>query len=347
MQYIPGNGDQTISGIKPFNEFYFLNCFYSALFPVMIARGSNVINLLVNSPLIYSWEGCTEHRFLSADCCHVQELEAVLLNEGIDVEAYGITNRFTYDLTKALCRGRAVIVNVDCFYEPIRQDCYQTMHWHHSLLAYGLNSETGMVQILEQSRSDVLDYRETSIALEDLSCMYEGYLQHLHKPDKLSFHSFGATASSRPLKDIAAARVQYVRSLQVARPEISEGLSGLRGFIDSYTANCRDEKRLYDTSGIMLPGLNDIIEAKRAQSYLHGVLFEPEDSVQRLQQDILDLWKTIRAIIARYQFSGRYRQASILGAVSSLERVYELELVYYKRFWENGTYAESLNYGGE
>lgn len=97
----------------------------------------------------------------------------------------------------------------------------------------------------------------------------------------------------------------------------------------------------------MLPGLNDIIEAKRAQSYLHGVLFEPEDSVQRLQQDILDLWKTIRAIIARYQFSGRYRQASILGAVSSLERVYELELVYYKRFWENGTYAESLNYGGE
>lgn len=174
MQYIPGNGDQTISGIKPFNEFYFLNCFYSALFPVMIARGSNVINFLVNSPLIYSWEGCTEQRFLSADCCHVQELEAVLLNEGIDVEAYGITNRFTYDLTKALCRGRAVIVNVDCFYEPIRQDCYQTMHWHHSLLAYGLNSETGMVQILEQSRSDVLDYRETSIALEDLSCMYEG-----------------------------------------------------------------------------------------------------------------------------------------------------------------------------
>lgn len=334
--------NRTMAGIKPFNEIYFLNCFYSALFPVMIAHGSSVINFLVNSPLIYSWERSGENTFLSVDCSHVQDIETVLLNEGIDVEACATTNRFTDDLIAALARGRAVIVNVDCYYEPIRQDCYQTMHWHHSLLAYGLNAETGQVQILEQSRSDVLDYRETTIALEDLSCMYEGYLRHLHKPDKLSFHSFGAAAPFRPLKDTAAARVQYARNLLTAEPKISEGLFALRQFIDSYTENYQDEQWLFETSVSILPGLNDIIEAKRAQSYLHGGLFEPEDSGHRLQKDILEGWKAIRAIIAKFRFSGRYRPASILSTVSSLEQVYELELMYYKHLL-----AEGLNDGGE
>ena len=121
-----------LEGVKPFNDFWFINCYYHQLIAGLSCLGIKKEGILL-SRLLMSGRQFTTLRH-----------EEISDKSG---EKYlGYRNRRCNINEKSLIKhvdcGRPIIAGVDCFYLESRADTYEKVHAPHFILVYGYDLVT-------------------------------------------------------------------------------------------------------------------------------------------------------------------------------------------------------------
>lgn len=69
------DNEKYIANIEPFNDLYFMNCFFSSLFPVVLSYKKDILPLLINSVMVYSLNSKIDPLYL---CLGDEQVEGIL-----------------------------------------------------------------------------------------------------------------------------------------------------------------------------------------------------------------------------------------------------------------------------
>ncbi|WP_052769821.1 amino acid adenylation domain-containing protein [Paenibacillus sp. IHB B 3415] len=285
---------------QPFNDLYYKSCLYNSLFPVVNVFGRNINTFLSSDMFVYTLESAQAEPYLSATCMESAPPEAILeqLHLTARYESPQGGNGLKERLITGLARQSLFILWVDSFYEPARRDAYMKKHLAHTLLVYGYSEAQDQFIVLEHSHKDALNYRERTLAAEDLLNSYQGYRQHLL-----------SSAQTYTLMEFPRAQQPYTYELlpdvnrlnclyRTQRDAFTQSLLTLSAFKDHYTSQHWSYTEQHVNHQIA--GLNAIIDFKRAEKYrLERLLTERQAAAARLGE-ITGAWMDIRSDLIRY-----------------------------------------------
>ncbi len=314
-----------IPNVEPFNEFIYKDCFYSAAFPLVRHLGRSLVPLLTNDTVLYSYDssaGCA----IGAVYEPAEHVENVLSNQGI-LQIRGKRATDVCDLIVSSVRqGHPIVVRVDCYYESIRPDTYHKRHHPHALLVYGFDVSQQTFRILEHQHVESPLYAPWDLPFADMREAYAGFIDRFSAEQPETYYEFHADPAFRA-QTTADWQAQFRRNTQRHLEKISHGLEALRAFQRDADAVLLEPQLLAQCSDELVAGLNDVIAAKKVESYKLAGLGLPREVAAPLEK-IVAGWTTIRAVIAKYTFSKKYQPKSIetvralLGEVLGAENSY-------------------------
>ena len=160
-----------IEGVKPFNEFFFRNCFWHQLIAGVSCLGISEDKVLVNH-FVFAKEnfGLDESGILPT-----KEFEKFF---GYRCRHCGVTER---SLVENVDRGRPMLVGVDCFFLESRTDTYQKLHDPHFVMVYGYDRAKRLAFVVDHNYKNGFDFTEKIISLDNVllsNRMYKKYIRH-------------------------------------------------------------------------------------------------------------------------------------------------------------------------
>lgn len=173
-----------LEGVKPFNYFLFINCYYNSLLTVLQYYKVPINNVL-----------------LSAKAEVAQNGNSVVVNykfandSGKILEEYGIqqksinSGKLISRIQEAIDNKHFIILDVDCYYLSIRKDFYHKKHYIHTLLVYGYTLDLEQVVIMEQKNAESLSYQENIIPYKELEKAYCAVLHSSHWDNSIEIWS--------------------------------------------------------------------------------------------------------------------------------------------------------------
>ena len=319
-----------IPNIEPFGEFYYYNCFYSSLIPAILSYNKSIMPVLVNGVFYYRINYDVSDMCMCAGYEHIKDLKELLCEQGINLKVREKSDCILEDIIESISLGKLVIVWLDCFYESIRNDLYMKEHWRHSILFYGFDLTEKVFFIIEHDKREDIEYRKKTISFEDVVNSYQGYLTHYHQNNIMSYIELSCLNNTVENGNLDQYKVKYLENLKIAEKSINTGLAILRNTVEVFIELFDDEDLLSKRCEKVILGLNDIIEAKRAERYTITKLFGQDDLQITLHDRSSEYWKAVRAVFARYQYSNIYRPKSFQNAKNNLKEIYSIESEYYR-----------------
>lgn len=336
------NGIKIIDNIQPFNEVFYIDCFYNAFFPILQYLGASNLAFLSNDIFLYKYEQKHNNGHLDAKFISGLDVEKILFEDyGVKTVVKVKTEDVLSDIKIAIQNGRPVIISVDCFYEPIRLDMYNQEHWSHALLIYGYNEEEQIFYILEHENVNSLNYRPTKISYTDMVNSYAGYITNLQKGDKTpSYFEFYVNQSHDKSELQALDKKNYIErhkfNLEKNRAIISNSLDFLRMYTTYYKSIAKDDKYLAANIDALIRQFNNVIKAKRAEIYKLTKIYGADWELNLLQKRILANWNYLKVVIEKFKYSNVYRVQVFETSIEKLQDIYLMEKEYYGRFFGDG-----------
>ncbi|MBC8580754.1 beta-ketoacyl synthase N-terminal-like domain-containing protein [Zhenhengia yiwuensis] len=167
-----------VQGIKPFNQFMFNNCFYSALFSVLQKYEISIPDFILN----FEPRCLQKRKSFQIEFVNKESLEVLLEKFNLELKEYDEKQNLIDCLKKAITSGNPVILGVDCYYISIREDMFKKIHYAHSVTVFGFDESTEEVIVMEQMNFESFSYQKRRISFEDISNAYFGYKENF--PDK-------------------------------------------------------------------------------------------------------------------------------------------------------------------
>ncbi|WP_068773785.1 SDR family NAD(P)-dependent oxidoreductase [Paenibacillus sp. FJAT-26967] len=344
-----------LDNIQPFNDLFYKDCFHNSLFPVLLFFEKNYTVFSANDLFRYTQDGMTNHFEktiadllaelgigVSTATHHspnkndevITEQDRILLadfSRNIGMEATmpaEDSKQLIPRIKNAVSQGNPVIVWVDCYYEPIRQDTFHQDHWMHSLLVYGFDDDKKIFNIIEHSYRGNLTYRPQTIGYEDLQRSYEGflvnYLPHTNMP---SYYEFLNNTDKSGQKEPDYREV-FKRNVRDHEELLFESLKQLKEITDRILLAVSDEKRLKEEADGCMEILNSIIACKQIEVFNIKELFGDEEPLTQELENILDHWNYVRHLIVRYAFTSVYKMKDITERLNS---IHPAEKRYYEQ----------------
>jgi FkbH-like protein len=328
----PGEGVQlgqmALQDIEPFNAFIYKSCFYSSAFPAVIHLKRSIMPFLINDSIVYHYEPEKE---LTALYQPVLPIEAILQTQGIMLREKEQTDTIIDDILQALMQKRPVVVWVDCFYESIRPDTYNTIHHPHTLLIYGCDRLRQVFSIIEHKNLESPFYEKQEIPFEDIKRAYEGFLHHFHAGQPETYYEFIAK------KEWADESIDLVALFRenslIHKPLILKGIQMLQQFHKDFERIVHEREVLETRAEKLIADLSTVIAAKRVEAYKLKHL-DIDQELQDFPQKIVESWNIIRSVLAKFQYSGRYNQSAIETSLAQLSNIMAYEISYAERVFE-------------
>lgn len=170
-----------IHKIEPFCDIFYKLCFNNSFFPVVRFLGKRELPFLINDIFFYKLEKGEDWDKFSVEYSSHNYFEDLLEYEGIKFEARDNCDNIVDDACESIDKGRPVLIWIDCFYDPLRNDTYHKRHMVHTLLIYGYNKEDKVFQIIDHKYRYSLSYAKHTISFRDLTNCYEGQLVNVYK----------------------------------------------------------------------------------------------------------------------------------------------------------------------
>lgn len=318
-----------IPNIRPFNEIYYKDCFYNSVIPVIDHFSGSRYPILSNDILYYQLPDSTDPSSLQIIYQDADSLDQVLERTGLTVRTIDRCERLIDDIAYSIKAGCPVVIWVDCYYESIRRDTYNKIHWGHTLLLYGIDLENRQCTIIEHQNRMNLNYRPHIVGFDDILRPYRGYLEVFYQEKFPTFFAFSKNIGGpqpEPGKWRRVERERLISHMDAHKPHIQQGLNDLRLAVDLtydwYKAAGQQE------IAVWIESLNKIMNGKLVEHYRCKTL-EVGTEILQLQQNSLDLLKKLRAVVVRAYYSGNKLYNGL--TLSSLHDFYELEQRTYQR----------------
>lgn len=190
-----------LKAVEPFNHFFFINCFFNALFSALQYFQYPVSRIILSCPIQFL---CDNDSFTLEYICREPWQETLKdLGLNLDVRSGKIDLRHAI-LENLSEKQRPVILSVDCYYLPYRHDMYQKQHLIHTLLVYGYDDGSSLFHIIDQVNAESLSYQKCTVSVKNLQQAYDGYLEYFPTDRNLPFTVVHPVENgdTLPIKDI-------------------------------------------------------------------------------------------------------------------------------------------------
>lgn len=331
MEEIRSLGQRYIEGVEPFNDIFYINCFFSALFPVINHYRGSILPILANYTMLYYWDDNQKGIKLNTRYEAEIKIETIVESQGINVGYKAKCDDVVMEIIKAISGNKLVIIEIDCFYEPIRRDMYMKNHWPHYLLVFGFDTLKEEFHIIEHGNINRLNYQKRVISFEDIRNSYNGYLTSFPRTeDMVTFYEF--SSKDTPVCNISEYSSIYKKNIINNIQLITDSLQNIMKFKIEFEEIISDEARLNVGLEGLLVVLENIVNAKYAERYKILTLLGEQVDCLLILEEIIENWQFIKTVIEKYRFSQIFRYKSLRSCTDKIEDIYRLEHQYYDRF---------------
>lgn len=325
-----------IDNIEPFNDVFYKECFFNSFFPVVRHYGKSVVPFLANDLIEYHYSNQNGKMVFEARYIPVRPVDQVALEIGIQMNTMLYTPNVVEDLAEAILDDEPALIWVDCYYESIRKDTYQKMHWPHTWLVYGVDKEKGLFHIIEHNHHEYLSYEPKTISFEDTVQCYEGYIKYFHVGLNLpSFFRFVKTPQSLEHEQTYSPSDRvFVTNMLMGKERIIKGLSHLKIFINDFRnefeyGNCPDQLEK------IIQSFNQVINIKVVEKYRLSQLFGDHFGQMEQLDHIIQLWNYARSTLAKMYFSESIHERTIEAVFQKLNQIPQHEKRFYEQFYND------------
>jgi amino acid adenylation domain-containing protein len=330
---VENEGDSyCIKNIEPFNELFFKGCFYNSIFPIINFFNRSINPLLINDVIAYDFDSTNADTvLLNASYISQKTMNALLDEAKIGAITKAYSDDIINDIITAIKQDRPVVIWVDCFYEPIRNDVCNKTHLGHTWLIYGYNEPQKTFHIFEHKFRDNLSYQKKTISYIDLINSYNGFAdnfnQERHNPSYYEFYSNQVASPDEihTFNDIERHRNEFARNMAENKELIWNGLEKLKTFIGYYESYVSSEESLKERADILVESMNNLINAKRVEAYRIIKLFDGRDDLAGMAAEIIDNWDYIRARIGKFIYAPLYEKEVFDMTIKKMEQILEIE----------------------
>ncbi|HEX3043686.1 MAG TPA: amino acid adenylation domain-containing protein, partial [Bacillota bacterium] len=331
-----------LTEFEPFNDVFYQNCTFNALFPVIQHFHKDITPVLVNDIIVYEYDPFINEIPKGIRYLPMKSPKELLLDLGLGMNTRITCGDIVAETARALAEDRPVIIKVDCFYESIREDAYLKNHWMHDLLIYGYSQPEQLCHVIEHNFRDTLSYEKKTLSFSDLIKSYRGFQENFNQNGEyttfMNFYRLDAPSLEQvgAMDKIGAPGRENIRifaaNLALKKENLNQGIESLR----KYTAKL---ETLLDNQSFMTANmqdlmimLNNVINAKYVEKYRIRKLFQDQPEapagIIKLLDQVTDGWNHFRAVSARSIYSNQYNPHRFAAAFEKLKGICELEHEY-------------------
>jgi polyketide synthase PksN len=330
------SGNKILEEITPFNDLFYRNCFYNDLFPALKFLGKEITSFLVNDVAVYTCPPDQTENFLTVVYKSNKSYGQLLNDLNIKVNVKLKSEEVVREIILGLSQDRPVIVRIDCFYAPIREDLYQKEHWEHCWLVIGYDEAKQTFKIIEHRHRGSLTYKMYEVSYRDLENSYSGYLQNLYQANnEPTFFEFylenNDQVPEKNLDDIN--QKSFATNMIRNKGEILEGLKEIKKFEASFEKIISHDQEIAKNADRIIEMLNEILNARKADLYKIKLLFNEREDLAGLLDKVIKGWDFIRLKLARCLYTSSYDSKTLNAVMKKLANIYQLELDYHLLFF--------------
>lgn len=364
---------QELCDFEPFNDIFYKQCFYNSLFSVIIGFGREIFAFLANDIIVYSkyneeaWIGSNiiyipckslkqllydlgitvytkTHEINLSQVREVQKFNQKLVEQlskdiGLGVDKKEPLNHLIESIIESIANNHAVIIWVDCFYESIRLDTYNKIHWPHTLLLCKYDEERRVFKTIEHDHIENLTYKECEIGVDDVFNCYKGFIENYQvSSDMPTYFDFEVSKAdgfkNRNIIDKKSIISSYKINILGKMGDILDGLDFLKEFTHNIKKILCDEEVLKSEANLLISNLNIIISSKQVERYKIARLFKDDFNLRELICKIIDLWISLRNVLIKYTYTYVYYKHKFCLIAEQMDDICNLENEYFKKVFE-------------
>ncbi|MCM3135809.1 BtrH N-terminal domain-containing protein [Paenibacillus polysaccharolyticus] len=319
-----------IENIKPFNDIFFINCFYNSLFPIIELFGLEIDHFLINAIPTYCITSDEEVINFQMTYKELSPFHEICLNLGVFIETHQkVETNFESFIIKSIQENKPIIMWIDCYYESIRSDTYLREHLPHTIVIYGYDSSTQLYSILEHDHKDNLTYTYKQISLEDLTKSYQGYLENFYVSENPTVFQFYGRQSNEINGNSIYFKDKYLKNFQHFSKDVIKGLEDIKKFARYYETLIREEKAIKDKCLTLIDFLNKIVISKQFEKYRAERILRNSYVIELIEL-IIQKYNRVRSVVAKYLYSSRYSFEKFSFSVEVLKEIIDLEYMVYQ-----------------
>ncbi|MBU5265934.1 BtrH N-terminal domain-containing protein [Virgibacillus proomii] len=335
--------EKKIENIDPYNDLFYKGCFYNSFFPIVRHYNKNVSDFLENDIIVYTTDNSIQT--IDAEYIEIRPVEEILEQMHIMVKTLTYIDSIVNEVIESLQHNRPVLLWIDCYYEPARNDTFQKIHQPHTMLLYGFNKIKEQFHIIDHKNSNTLSYEKRTISFSDLENCYTGYIKNFnHLYINNSYYAFYVEENPEDTNQEYKRNDALLDNIMNNRELIEESLTRLLTFCHSHHSAFDNTASFWDNTELILSSINNIVNAKKAELYRLTILENIPEEFQGGMNNILHNWNLVRGIIARVIYSEKYGVNTMKNITEKLYEIYQLEVSFYQKIFEmkNSYFQHSL-----
>lgn len=325
---------RVLTGIEPFNEVFYRNCFYNSMFPVAAYFNGSFLPFLLNDLIVYAAErgeagaDAGEEVRYGIKYMSAEPLETVFGRAGFGAEPRFGSDDIVGELIRGIERGRPAVLWVDCWHLSIRKDAYMKAHFDHTLLICGYDRQAEAFHAIEHDRRENLSYRHCQIPFSDIRSGFESYLAAFAAAGEPSHYLFHAAEAGGPEPAEALLR-RFADLIRASEDSIRGSLDALRRFAADFALWTGSEPALQAQLDGLIAFANEVVNAKHVERYRLARLFGEQSAVCRATDETIAKWDAIRKALVRYLYMPVYNAESLNAAQRRLVELEAGEVRFY------------------
>ncbi len=162
--------------MKVFNDTWYRDCFYHGIAQIAYHFGC-LEALFANDWFAYDYTSVDGVPTLLFEVNSFLPWKEVLQRNGVQTDTILVKGDFIPSICKELNAGRLAFVPINCFYEDIREDCYQKVHIAHWVVVYDYDTEQRKFAVLEHNYKNDLKLAPVALDFDVLERANKGYAE--------------------------------------------------------------------------------------------------------------------------------------------------------------------------
>lgn len=338
--------DVYLKNVEPFSDLVYKGCFFSALLPAINYFTRNQFLFFINDIIIYSVENKNDKVEFNVIYKPIYTLNECLQKVALSMRKVYKSYDIISDLKKSIEDGKPVILSIDCYFEPLSEDCYNKQHWPHNILVYGYNDLEEKLFIIEHQNSSSLLYDKRELLYNDLKKCYYGYFQNfihldivnsnlydLVYSDEIEFETYYEIEEKgkESIQTLDNMMLTYVNAILDNELIYRNNLEQLKIFRNYFLETISDETKLFELCNSIVEDISKIITGRKIDMYRFSNIFTDYKEIGNDLHEIINIWIDIRNILVRYQFSHRYTPNIKEIHKRHIDKIIELETFIHEK----------------
>ncbi len=311
----------------------FIDCKYAALLPIVSYFKMDIAEFLFDICYYYNYIQTQGVDSFGVNMFRMKTRKENLEDIGILQRDYFGSFNVVDVVIQAIDNETPIVVRVDLFYDNDALFYYQKIHWAHYLLIYGYDFAKKQFLIYDSVNGTDHHYITKTKSFMSVIEAYNGFIdfyinnKKLKKPTLMTFHEM---TNKHEKMEIC----NFLNELdQKYMPKINDSLDAIKYFYEDIIHLVTSSQNVTYLK-VIIDKLSQLCVSKRAIQYLQNIpsfyTFNRQHQTVVLNETLLQQSMRLRAVIAKYYYSGKLNQNFKKSVIFQCNIIKENEQEFYR-----------------